>query len=155
MKRDHVDTDCIVSSSNWARQHRGHAVAHPGESRGSREDRPPRCSDAGEAAPGGRTYAVWVPDAAHEAMRDLVRTRASAVRVLGKARQDLQGFLLRHGRICAGKKGWTAPYCRWLTAARFQHPAQKIVFQDYVDAVADAEARAERLTGQMAELPRT
>jgi hypothetical protein len=40
-----------------------------------------------------------VPDAAHEAMRDLVRARATARRVLGKARQHLQGFLLRHCRI--------------------------------------------------------
>lgn len=31
--------------------------------------------------------AVWVPDDAHEAMRDLIRARATAVRVLGKARQ--------------------------------------------------------------------
>jgi transposase len=55
----------------------------------------------------GELTAVWVPDAAHEAMRDLVRARATADRVLGKARQHLQGFLLRHGRIYPGKKGWT------------------------------------------------
>ena len=41
----------------------------------------------------GELTAVWVPDAAHEAMRDLIRARATAVRVLGKARQHLQGFL--------------------------------------------------------------
>ena len=100
----------------------------------------------------GELTAVWVPDAAHEAMRDLVRARATAVRVLGKARQHLQGFLLRHGRIYPGKKGWTVAYRRWLTTVRFQHPAQQIVFQDYVDAVADAEARVVRLTGQIADL---
>lgn len=43
----------------------------------------------------GELTAVWVPDAAHEAMRDLVRARATAVRVVGKARQHLQGFLAR------------------------------------------------------------
>lgn len=31
----------------------------------------------------GELTAVWVPDAAHEAMRDLVRARATAMRVLG------------------------------------------------------------------------
>lgn len=36
----------------------------------------------------GELTAVWVPDAAHEAMRDLVRARA-AMRVTGKARQNL------------------------------------------------------------------
>lgn len=97
----------------------------------------------------GELTAVWVPDAAHEAMRDLVRSRATAVRVVGKARQHLQGFLLRHGRIYAGKKGWTVAYRRWLTTVRFQHPAQQIVLQDYVHAVTDAEARVERLTKQI------
>jgi transposase len=100
----------------------------------------------------GELTAVWVPDAAHEAMRDLVRARATAVRVLGKARQHLQGFLLRHGRIYPGKKGWTVAYRRWLTTLGFQHPAQQIVFQDYVDAVSDAQARVDRLTRQIAEL---
>lgn len=100
----------------------------------------------------GELTAVWVPDTAHEAMRDLVRARATAMRVLGKSRQHLQGFLLRHGRIYPGKKGWTVAYRRWLTTVHFQHPAQQIVFQDYVDAVADAEARVTRLTDQIAAL---
>ena len=94
----------------------------------------------------GELTAVWVPDAAHKAMRDLVRARAAAMRVTGKARQHLQGFLLRHGRIYPGKKGWTGAYRRWLAMVRFTHPAQQIVLQDYIDAVADAEARVERLT---------
>jgi transposase len=45
-------------------------------------------------------------------MRDLVRARTTAVRVRGKARQHLQGFLLRPGRIYPGKKGWTKAYRR-------------------------------------------
>ena len=100
----------------------------------------------------GELTSVWVPDAAHEAMRDLVRARATAVRVAGKARQHLQGFLLRHGRIYPGKKGWTLAYRRWLTTVRFEHPAQQIVLQDYIHAVTDAEARTLRLTEQIADL---
>jgi transposase len=101
---------------------------------------------AGELTP------VWVPDAAHEAMRDLVRARATARRVLGKARQHLQGFLLRHGRIYRGVRGWTRAYRRWLTTVRFDHPAQQIVLQDYIHAVEDAEARLARLERQITEL---
>ena len=100
----------------------------------------------------GELTAVWVPDEAHEAMRDLVRARATAVRVTGQARQHLQGFLLRHGRTYPGKKGWTKAYRRWLSTVRFEHPAQQIVLQDYVHAVTDAEARVERLTRQIADL---
>jgi transposase len=100
----------------------------------------------------GELTAVWVPDTAHEAMRDLVRARATAVRVLGKARQHLQGFLLRHGRIYAGRTTWTLAYRRWLTTLRFAHPAQQIVLQDYIHAVQDAEGRVARLAEQITDL---
>jgi len=101
---------------------------------------------AGELTP------IWIPDDAHEAMRDLVRARATAVRVLGKARQHLQGFLLRHEQIYRGARAWTLAYKRWLTTVRFDHPAQQIILQDYIHAVQDAEARRDRLTGQIEEL---
>jgi transposase len=101
---------------------------------------------AGELTP------IWIPDAAHEAMRDLVRARATAVRVLSKARQHLQGFLLRHDRIYRGARAWTLAYRRWLTTVRFDHPAQQIVLQDYIHAVEDAELRRHRLTRQIEEL---
>lgn len=100
----------------------------------------------------GDLTAVWVPDSAHEAVRDLIRARATAVRVLGKARQHLQGFLLRHGRVYAGKRGWTLAYRRWLTTVRFDHPAQQVVLQDYIHAITDAEARVERLTRQIEDM---
>jgi transposase len=100
----------------------------------------------------GELSAVWVPDEAHEAMRGLIRARATAARVLAKPRQHLQGFLLRHARVFAGKKSWTLAYRRWLTTVRFWHPAQRLVLQDYIHAVTDAEARISRLTGQIEEL---
>ena len=100
----------------------------------------------------GELTAIWIPDAAHEAMRDLVRARATAVRVLAKARQHLQGFLLRHDRIYHGARAWTLAYRRWLTTVRFEHPAQQIVLQDYIHAVQEAETRRDRLTQQIDEL---
>src|SRR5215472_45044 len=101
---------------------------------------------AGELTP------IWIPDAAHEAMRDLVRARATAGRVLAKARQHLQGFLLRHERIYRATRAWTLAYHRWLTTVRFAHPAQQIVLQDDIHAVQDAQARVARLTCQIEEL---
>ena len=100
----------------------------------------------------GELTAVWVPDVAHEAMRDLVRARTTAVRVLGKARQHLGGFLLRHARIFAGQRAWTLAYRRWLTTVRFDHPAQQIVLQDYIHAVEDAEKRIAGLVQQIEQL---
>src|SRR6201987_464936 len=85
-------------------------------------------------------------------MRDLVRARATAGRVLSKARQHLQSFVLRHDQIYRGVRAWTLAYRRWLTTIRFAHPAQPIVLQDYLHAVQDAEARLDRLTQQIEEL---
>jgi transposase len=42
--------------------------------------------------------AVWIPDETHEAVRDLVRTRAMAVEDYRRKRQQVTSFLLRHGR---------------------------------------------------------
>lgn len=87
--------------------------------------------------------AVWVPDAAHEAMRDLVR----ALRL----RCEWQA---RHASIfrvsCCATAGRAC--LRWLKMVRVTYPGQQIVLQDYIDAVADAEGRVERLTGQTADL---
>jgi transposase len=86
---------------------------------------------AGELTP------VWVPDAAHEAMRDLVRSRADAMQHLKAAKRQLLAFLLRQGRIYNGLKHWTRAHFAWLAGQEFEHPAHQIVFQDYVNAVLD------------------
>jgi len=99
----------------------------------------------------GALTAVWMPDADHEAMRDLVRARAAAVRALRRSRQQLSGFLLRHGVVRPGKN-WTMAHRRWLSTIRFDHPTSQIVLQDYIHAVEDAGARRDRLTGQIEEL---
>ncbi len=99
----------------------------------------------------GTLTAVWVPDADHEAMRDLVRAREAAVRDVRKARQRLSGFLLRHDRSW-GRKAWTQAHRRWLAGLAYQHPAQQIAFQEYVDAVAASQARRDRLMAEIEAL---
>ena len=85
-------------------------------------------------------------------MRDLVRARTSAVEDLRAARQRLQGFLLRHDRIYSGRSHWTQAHRRRLAGLGFDHAAQQIVFQEYLHAIDDAEARRDRLTRQIREL---
>ena len=80
---------------------------------------------------GGLLTAVWVPDAAHEAMRDLIRARLAAVRTVRTARQQLSAFLLRHERLYPGnRKSWTKAHRRWLADQSFAHPAQQIVLEE-------------------------
>src|SRR5450830_634398 len=105
-----------------------------------------RLHRAGELTP------VWVPDADHEAMRDLIRLRSVVRQIVTRARQHLQGFLLRHGRNHGRGTAWRMAYRRWLSTLAFEHPAQQIAFQDYVDAVMDAERRLKRVEEQISGL---
>jgi transposase len=100
----------------------------------------------------GELTAVWIPDPTHEAMRDLVRARTAAMEAVRRARQQLQGFLLRHGRVFAGRKPWSPAHRRWLAGLRFAHPAQQVVLQEQLDAIAEAERRRDRLEAQIREL---
>jgi transposase len=70
---------------------------------------------------------VWVPDAEHEALRDLVRAREAAKKDQLKARHRLSKFLLRHGRRPPeGIRTWTQKHLEWVKRhVRFELPAQE------------------------------
>ncbi len=97
---------------------------------------------AGELTP------VWVPDQAHEAVRDLVRARLAAVRSLRQARQQLSGFLLRHG-YHYNRPAWTLLHRRWLADLRFEQPAHYLVLEDCIAVIETATARRDRLEGHI------
>ena len=96
---------------------------------------------AGELTP------VWVPDAAHEALRDLVRARLAAKRDQLRARHRLSKFLLRHGRRSpAGIKAWTAAYLVWVKRnVKYDQRAQEATLADYLHEVEHAQERITRL----------
>lgn len=100
----------------------------------------------------GELTAIWVPDDAHEAMRDLARGRQAAMEGLRRARQQLLSFLLRHGRIYPTKSHWTRGHRRWLAEQRFDHAAQQIVFEELIQAVEQVRERRDRLAQQMIAL---
>jgi transposase len=91
---------------------------------------------------------VWVPDAAHEALRDLVRAREAAKKDQLRARHRLGKFLLRQGRRPPiPMKPWTQAHLTWVKTVHFEHAAQEATFVDYlheVEHVADRIARLER-----------
>ena len=91
---------------------------------------------------------MWVPDARHEAMRDLVRARLDAVHSLRRARQQLSGFLLRQG-CHYGRPAWTKLHRRWLAGLKFDQAVHHVVLEDYIAAVEVAQIRRDRLTAQI------
>jgi transposase len=94
----------------------------------------------------GELTAVHVPDPEDEAMRDLTRAREDAKNAERKARQQLGGFLLRHGLIYSGKSQWTLTHFRWISDIKMEHEAQQFTLQEYVDTIRSCGERVERIT---------
>jgi transposase len=89
---------------------------------------------------------VWVPDAAHEALRDLVRARHAAKKDELRARNRLSKLLLKQGRRrpeCV--KPWTAKYMKWVKSVQFDQFAQEVTLVDYIHEVEHARERIARL----------
>ncbi len=105
----------------------------------------------------GDLTAVWVPEPAHEALRDLVRAREAAKQDQLRARHRLGKFLLRHGqRPPQPMKTWTQKYLAWVkTAVHFSQPAQEATLLDYLHEVDHAAGRLQRLERAIDAVVRT
>ena len=97
----------------------------------------------------GELTAVWVPDGAQEALRDLTRAREDMKHLQRQAKQRLLAFLLRHGKRYDGKSNWTLAHYRWMEGVKFDHPVQQIVFQEYIDTVKAMSKRVDALDKQI------
>jgi len=101
-----------------------------------------RCYRAGDLTP------CWVPDATHEALRDLIRAREAAKRDQQRARRRLATFLLRHGkrRPDSLKTAWSTHHMKWIkSAVHFDLPALEATLCDYVHEVEHVALRIARL----------
>src|SRR5208283_3945417 len=76
-----------------------------------------------ELARAGELRAVWIPDPADEAIRDLARSREYA-----------------------GKTSWSKSYYRWLATLNFGLSGAQTAFTEYWQAVSAADERVARLT---------
>jgi transposase len=101
----------------------------------------------------GDLTAVWVPDEASEALRDLVRQREAAKQDQLRARNRLTKLLLRTGqRPPLGLKAWTERYWRWLAQVHYRQPAQEVTLRDCLNEVEHMSARVKRLEEAILEV---
>jgi transposase len=99
-----------------------------------------RCHRAGDLT------AVWVPDAAHEALRDVVRAREAAKKDELRAKHRLSKYLLRNGwRPSQGAGAWSNAWWHWVRALKPPYQAQRDTLGDYIHEVEHAQQRIERL----------
>ena len=90
------------------RVHGGGALAHSPEAERPCEDQPPRRDHTGAAVPAGELTAVWVPDPAHEALRNLIRCRTAAVETVKVHKQQVRPSCCAMARIFPRRKTWGA-----------------------------------------------
>jgi transposase len=94
----------------------------------------------------GDLMAVWVPDAAQEAFRDLTRARQGAKREQQRVRNRLTKLMVRLDiREPVGVARWSKPYRRWVDELVLVQPAQQIVLAELRRTLTEAEARLDRL----------
>ena len=103
----------------------------------------------------GDLISIDLPDVEREALRDLVRAREAAMHTQQRARQQLKGFLLRHGRVWEGKTSWTKNHFNWMRGVRFQIETQRQVFEDYLQEVVHAAERLRHLTELLEQAAQT
>jgi transposase len=99
----------------------------------------------------GELSSVYVPCKQDEAIRDLSRAREDAKGAERRARHQLKALLLRNGIRYQGKTSWTPAHVRWLSGIKMPMTAQRIVFEEYLNAVSTATERVDRLTRALGE----
>jgi len=104
------------------------------------------CLRLAELARAGELRAVWIPDPADEAIRDLARAREDAVNARTQMRQQLKAFLLRHDVRYPQRTSWSKTFYRWLATLSFDGAGAQIAFTEYWQAVTSADERVARLT---------
>ncbi len=104
-----------------------------------------RCLRNGDLTP------VWVPDEEHEALRDLVRARESAVEDLHRNRQRIIKYLLKLGvQKPEGARNWGIKYKEWLKTLKLQHSAQQMVLSEHIHTMEESENRLTRFEKEIA-----
>ncbi len=104
-----------------------------------------------ELSRAGELTSIWIPSAVDEAVRDLARAREDAINARRQVRQQMRGFLLRHGIRYSGKTAWAKTFYRWLGTLTFPEKNSHAAFTEYQLAVESADKRVERITDALKE----
>jgi transposase len=100
----------------------------------------------------GELTVIYVPEPEQEAVRDLIRSREDAVQDVARKRHQLSKFLLRHGHRYRDGKPWTRGHKKWMQGICFEINYLKVVFEEYLLSLEQAEERVDRLTREIEEI---
>jgi transposase len=98
----------------------------------------------------GDLPSVWVPDATHEAVRELVRCREDFLQDKRRCQQRLLSFLLRHDRRY-DRRNWTREHRRWLRKQTFELADLQTTFESLYCAEQEGHQRVVQMEQRMQE----
>lgn len=90
---------------------------------------------------GDLTY-ITVPDADQESLRDLIRSRASVQKDVGRVRKQIIHLLLRYGHRYRQGQSWTLRFWGWLKAIKLEGKHSRFVLGEMIG---ELEHRIEQL----------
>lgn len=97
----------------------------------------------------GELTAIHIPDEDDEVIRDLCRARTDAVDDRTRTKQRLGAFLLRNGHHYTGRSNWTEAHHRYLRELVLVDPIQKLILEEYVQALDATIERVESIEDHM------
>jgi len=92
---------------------------------------------------------IYVPEPEDEAVRDLSRSRETAMKDLKDAKYQLKALLLRNNINSKIKDNWSLQHLRWLAELVLPHPCQQIVLQEAVSTITERLKRLKRLDNEL------
>jgi len=92
---------------------------------------------------------IYVPEPEDEAVRDLSRSRETAMKDLKDAKYQLKALLLRNNINSKVKDNWSLQHLRWLAELVLPHPCQQIVLQEAVSTITERLKRLKRLDNEL------
>ncbi|AEE15538.1 IS110 family transposase [Treponema brennaborense] len=93
-----------------------------------------------------------------ETIKELTRTRATALKAQKRAKQILLSFLLRKGMVYPygnRSKYWTQKFYAWLKTLEFTNDIERYSFEEYLSEVNHQMSRVSRLDDKIAEIAET
>jgi transposase len=95
---------------------------------------------------------VHPPNQEEEAVRDLCRCREDIREDLLRSRHRLSKMLLRRGLVFRAGRPWTRAHRQWLGSLQLQQEAERVVYEDYLLAVEQLEARLAAIDATLEEV---
>lgn len=96
---------------------------------------------------------VVLPSEELEALKEYTRARDSKKTMLKRAKQELQSFLLRNGKVYPETgNSWTIKFFKWLESLEFSKEYLQESFKEYLSEVYTLKAKVEQMDAKIEEI---